>query len=134
VMLASGIMRLFATLIFIPRIREVRPVQHIPYWKLFFRVATVAPTEGLLHEFSNFRTNLVTITNGISDFNKKVIVRGIKKIPERVDAGSKAIVKGIKKIPDKIDTGSRLIVKGIKKMPGKKEELDKAIKKEYRKD
>ncbi|MFH1510681.1 MAG: MFS transporter, partial [Candidatus Woesearchaeota archaeon] len=47
VMLASGIMRLFATLIFIPRIREVRPVQHIPYWKLFFRVATVAPTEGL---------------------------------------------------------------------------------------
>ena len=54
VFLLSFVFRYIASFIFIPRLREVRQVEHIPYPKLLFHIATTMPTMGLIH-------NLITI-------------------------------------------------------------------------
>jgi len=46
VFIISGMLRLFASLVFIPRLREIRKVEHISYNKLLFNVLTVGPLVG----------------------------------------------------------------------------------------
>jgi len=48
VFLLSGILRFIVSLVFVPRIKEIRNVQHITYNKLFFDVLTVKPTMGTM--------------------------------------------------------------------------------------
>ena len=54
--LASGLLRLGASLLFLPRLREVRPVEEIGYRTLFFKVVFSVPTISLLYELIPFQT------------------------------------------------------------------------------
>ncbi len=54
VFLVSGILRYVVSLILIPRLREVRKVDGIKYTELFFRVITMMPTMGLMHDLIAF--------------------------------------------------------------------------------
>ena len=55
VFLISGIARCIASIIFIPKLKEVREVEHVPYNKLFLNVLTSMPTMGLVHRIITFR-------------------------------------------------------------------------------
>ena len=55
VFLLSGILRFFASIIFLPRLREVRKVETIGYSRLFLKVVTSVPTMGLVYELIPFR-------------------------------------------------------------------------------
>jgi MFS family permease len=54
VFLLSGILRYAASFAFIPKIREVRSVEHIPYHQLFFHIITTMPTSGLIYNMVVF--------------------------------------------------------------------------------
>ncbi len=54
VFLLSGLLRYLASFAFIPKIREVRSVEHIPYHKLFFQIITTMPTAGLIYNLVVF--------------------------------------------------------------------------------
>lgn len=49
VFLMSSVLRSIASFVFIPKIKEVREVKHIPYHKLLLNVITTMPTMGLIH-------------------------------------------------------------------------------------
>lgn len=49
VFVISGVMRYVVSFLFIPRLREVREVEHIPYAKLFLKVISSVPTMGLVY-------------------------------------------------------------------------------------
>jgi MFS family permease len=53
--LASGMLRLGASALFLPRLAEVRPVEDIGYRTLFFRVVFSVPTISLLYELIPFQ-------------------------------------------------------------------------------
>ena len=53
--LASGLLRLGASLLFLPRLTEVRPVEEIGYRTLFFKVVFSVPTISLLYELIPFQ-------------------------------------------------------------------------------
>ncbi len=46
VFLVSGILRFLTTIVFVPKLREIRKVEHISYNKLFFDVLTIRPIAG----------------------------------------------------------------------------------------
>ena len=51
----SGLLRYMASAFFIPRIREVREVEMIPYSRLFLKVISNMPTMGLVYQLIPFR-------------------------------------------------------------------------------
>jgi len=51
----SGLLRLVASLVFVPRLREVRTVETIGYPRLFVKVLASMPTLGLLYELIPFQ-------------------------------------------------------------------------------
>lgn len=55
VFIVSCIIRYMASLIFIPKLREVREVEHIPYSKLFLKVISTTPTIGLVYDLIPFK-------------------------------------------------------------------------------
>lgn len=55
VFLLSGILRFTASVIFLPRLREVRTVETIGYSRLFLKMVTSVPTKGLVYELIPFR-------------------------------------------------------------------------------
>jgi MFS family permease len=55
VFLLSGVLRLVASAWFVPRIREVRPVETIGYSRLFLKVITSMPTLGPVYALIPFR-------------------------------------------------------------------------------
>ncbi len=55
VFLISSILRFIVNLIFLPRIKEVRQVEHIPYNKLLFDVLTIKPTIGFMVRIITFK-------------------------------------------------------------------------------
>jgi MFS family permease len=55
VFLASGLLRCAASLVFLPRLREVRSVETIGYSRLFLKVVTSMTTEGLVYGLIPFR-------------------------------------------------------------------------------
>jgi MFS family permease len=112
IFLISGLMRYVASFVFVPRLKEVRPVEHIPYTRLLFRVGAVGPTQGVIHEIGSFQKNvselpktiadvseavLVKPLRGTAEFGEKVIVKNIKKTAE---ASGKALKKNIRKVED----------------------------------
>jgi MFS family permease len=55
VFLLSGLLRFGVSLIFLPKLREVRAVETIGYSRLFLKVVASMPTEGLIYELIPFR-------------------------------------------------------------------------------
>ena len=55
VFLVSGLLRIVASLFFLPRLREVRAVETIGYSRLFLKVVTSMPTMGLVYGLIPFR-------------------------------------------------------------------------------
>jgi MFS family permease len=55
VFLLSGLVRLGASLLFLPRLREVRAVETIGYSRLFLKVVSSMPAEGLVYGLIPFR-------------------------------------------------------------------------------
>jgi MFS family permease len=55
VFLVSGLLRIVASLFFLPRLREVRSVETIGYSRLFLKVVTSMPTMGLVYGLIPFR-------------------------------------------------------------------------------
>ena len=55
VFLLSGILRAITSVIFLPRLREVRHVETIGYSRLFLKMVTSVPTKGLVYELIPFR-------------------------------------------------------------------------------
>ncbi len=55
VFIISGIIRYVASFVFIPRLREVRQVEHIPYSDLLFKVISTMPTTGLVFGLIPFK-------------------------------------------------------------------------------
>jgi MFS family permease len=55
VFLLSGLLRFAASIIFLPKLREVRDVETIGYSRLFLKVVTSMPTVGLVYELIPFR-------------------------------------------------------------------------------
>ena len=49
VFVISGVMRYIVSFVFIPKLKEVRQVERIPYSKLFFKVISTVPTMGLMY-------------------------------------------------------------------------------------
>ena len=56
VFIVSCILRYAASFIFIPRLKEVRVVERIPYSRLFFKIVSTMPTFGLVHSLIPFRS------------------------------------------------------------------------------
>ena len=55
VFIISFIFRYIASFIFIPKLKEVREVEHVPYKKLVLEIITSMPTMGLMHRMVTFR-------------------------------------------------------------------------------
>jgi MFS family permease len=55
VFVLSFILRLTASIIFIPRLKEVRDVEHISYHRLLLKVVATIPTKGLVFAPAPFR-------------------------------------------------------------------------------
>jgi MFS family permease len=51
VFILSGILRCVASLIFVPKLKEVRIVESIPYSSLFFKIIRTMPTIGVIYSF-----------------------------------------------------------------------------------
>jgi MFS family permease len=49
VFVISGVVRFIVSLLFIPKLREVREVEHIPYTRLFLKVISTVPGAGLMY-------------------------------------------------------------------------------------
>jgi len=54
VFVISFILRVTTSLMFIPKIREVRPIEAVPYPKLFLKVISTMPTAGLIYQLIPF--------------------------------------------------------------------------------
>lgn len=57
VFILSALLRYAASFVFIPKLKEVRIVEHIPYTKLFFKIIRTMPTSGTVFSFIPFRKN-----------------------------------------------------------------------------
>jgi MFS family permease len=57
VFIISCVIRYVASFVFIPRLKEVREVEHIPYSRLFLKVISTMPTMGLSYSLIPFRKN-----------------------------------------------------------------------------
>jgi MFS family permease len=55
VFIVSGVLRYIASFIFVPRLKEVRIVESIPYAELFFKIIRTMPTAGVVFSFIPFR-------------------------------------------------------------------------------
>lgn len=55
VFLISGILRYQISIIFIPKLKEAREIERIPYHKLFLKVISTMPTMGLVYDLIAFR-------------------------------------------------------------------------------
>ncbi len=55
VFVMSFILRFIASLIFVPKLREVRPIEVIPYPKLFLKIISTMPTLGLIYHLIPFK-------------------------------------------------------------------------------
>lgn len=55
VFLLSFVLRLVASAVFVPRLKEVRLVEEIPYGRLFFKVVSMMPTMGPVYNMITFR-------------------------------------------------------------------------------
>jgi len=55
VFVLSAVMRCIASLVFIPKLKEVRVVEDIPYSRLFFKIIRIMPTAGVVVSFIPFR-------------------------------------------------------------------------------
>lgn len=55
VFLISGLLRYMVSFVFIPKLKEVRPVEHIPYPELFLRIISTMTTQGLHYEYITFK-------------------------------------------------------------------------------
>lgn len=55
VFLLSGVFRGIASAIFVPKLKEVRQVEHIHYHKLLLHIVTATPTTGLIHDLVTIR-------------------------------------------------------------------------------
>jgi MFS family permease len=88
----SFIMRYLPAFLFIPKIKEVREVEHVPYHTLFLNVVTTFPTTGAF----------------IFSFMHDVVQMPVKyKIPQKLEKEIAGLPKRLEKIPDKL--------KGLKK-------------------
>ena len=56
VFILSGILRFIASFVFIPKLKEVRIVESIPYSDLFFKIIRTMPTAGIIFSFIPFKT------------------------------------------------------------------------------
>ncbi|UCH79677.1 MAG: MFS transporter [Nitrospiraceae bacterium] len=56
VFIISFILRYAATFVFIPKLKEVRTVERIPYAKLFFKIVSTVPTFGVVYDLIPFRS------------------------------------------------------------------------------
>lgn len=57
VFIISGVLRYVIALIFIPKLKEVRQVDGIPYPRLFLKIISAMTTSGLVHHLITFRKN-----------------------------------------------------------------------------
>jgi len=55
VFLVSFIFRYLISVIFIPKLREVRQVEQVPYRKIFFNLISEMPTMGIVHKLVTFK-------------------------------------------------------------------------------
>ena len=55
VFLISFILRYLASFVFLPRLKEVREVEHIPYSRLFFNIISTMPTMGIVQNIIESR-------------------------------------------------------------------------------
>jgi MFS family permease len=54
VFVISGVVRFIVSFLFIPKLKEVRQVERIPYAKLFLKVISTLPTTGVIHALIPF--------------------------------------------------------------------------------
>jgi MFS family permease len=54
IFLLSGLLRYIISFVFVPKLKEVRPVEHIPYTDLLFHVASTMTTHGFKYNFFTF--------------------------------------------------------------------------------
>lgn len=73
IFLVSGVIRYAASFIFISKLREVRPVEPIPYHTLLFKITTTGAAEGLMREVSAVEHGFAKTTKELANFNKKII-------------------------------------------------------------
>ncbi len=72
VFLISGLIRYAASLVFLPKLREVRQVQNIGYRNLMLKIVTSMPTMGLMHGMITFTTEKEKgIANNLEKFKEK---------------------------------------------------------------
>lgn len=55
VFILSAVLRFIASFMFVPRLKEVRVVEEIPYSKLFFKIIRTMSTAGVVFSFIHFR-------------------------------------------------------------------------------
>jgi MFS family permease len=103
VFLLSGILRFAASFIFLPKLREVRPVESIPYSTLLFKITTVAPTMGIVHEISSINRNLVTINKKILSSGKTLIKKNLRRVNEKIVTNRRALAEKLRKVDSKIE-------------------------------
>ncbi|MDP2749325.1 MAG: MFS transporter [Nanoarchaeota archaeon] len=92
VFLISGILRLCASIFFIPKLKEVREVKKTTYKKLFLTIITSMPTMGLVH-------NAIIITKMTKEKEKNLVENlkeFTKKHKEELIIGEKKFVRKIK--------------------------------------
>ena len=74
VFFVSFVFRYLASIIFIPKLKEVRRVEQVPYQKLFLNIITTIPTQGVVHDLITFRKSVKT--DKIKDLRKKAFRKG----------------------------------------------------------
>jgi MFS family permease len=91
----SGILRYATSFIFLPKIREVRVVEHVPYHTLFLNVVTTLPTTG--YSMFNFIHNIAQQLPGrIEKELVKDVSELIKETSKRIE--EQRIVKGVSEV------------------------------------
>lgn len=82
----SGVLRYLTTIIFIPRIREMRNVEEISYRDLFFKITAIEPTTGILHKMIVIEDKIGDGFDHLEDQLKNIghkIVDGVIKKKEK---------------------------------------------------
>ncbi|MFH0979002.1 MAG: MFS transporter [Candidatus Woesearchaeota archaeon] len=80
IFLLSGLIRYCASFIFVPKLREVRPVEPIAYHSLLFKISTTGAAEGLIREIGTLEKNIMKGTGKLVDFNKKIVAKNMQTI------------------------------------------------------
>jgi len=89
IFIISGILRLAFVLLFLPRLKEERKVEHIPDSKLLFNVVAVDPVKGLMYE----SVTGMKVIRHVGKFGFKGLRTGVKTINRLVKELDKAIKK-----------------------------------------